>query len=74
MVVLTVYVAVVVGMTTAPLDAEPHAAGDTELTAQFELVANPDACTLPVVFWLGGVDASPTRALSWSIPVMPPSR
>src|SRR6266478_1099128 len=34
-VVFTVYVVVVVGTTKEPIDAEPHAAGETLLTEQF---------------------------------------
>ncbi len=37
--VFTVYVLVVVGTTTAPAAAAPHAAGDAEFTVQFVLVA-----------------------------------
>jgi hypothetical protein len=37
-VVLTVYVAVAVGITTAPAAADPQAAGETELTAQLDAV------------------------------------
>ena len=37
-VVFTVYLVVVVGITTAPEAAEPHAAGETEFTAQFVVV------------------------------------
>ena len=37
-VLLTVYVVVVVGTTNAPDGADPQAAGETELTEQFEIV------------------------------------
>jgi hypothetical protein len=47
-VVLIVYVAVVVGITTAPDDAEPQAAGDTELTAQLVALEKFFACRVVV--------------------------
>lgn len=56
--VLTVYVPVVVGTTTAPAAAEPQAAGEAEFTAQLlavEYVAaeNPPVSTRELGIWVG---------------------